>query len=240
MQWYDLTIYDFTYSTTNFIAYHTASVAQNQRRPSHASDGHSNVKRKHHTLHRQRNLHPQNHLQNVLPIPLRRPRLTNRPNRLRRRHTNRRPRSRRRRLPNTRRRPHANGDISISLPLLALDNNKRITQTPQRQASGRPSFVMIVESNSSATAICAANRPVLAQGTVVFRPQFVLGAVTDVVAVEGLACVVGGVVFCEGFDDVEFYERVVGEAVEREIGVACGVVVRCVVYYAVGRLGHYS
>ena len=60
------------------------------------------------------------------------------------------------------------------------------------------------------------------------------------VAVEGVTCVVRGVMFCEGFDDVEFYERVVGEAVEREIGVACGVVVRCVVYYAVGRLGHYS
>lgn len=49
------------------------------------------------------------------------------------------------------------------------------------------------------------------------------------VAVERLAGVVGGVVVCEGFDDVEFYEWVLGEAVEGEVGVAGGVVFRGVV-----------
>ena len=50
------------------------------------------------------------------------------------------------------------------------------------------------------------------------------------VAVEAVAGIVGGVVGCEGFDDVEFDEGVLGEAVEREVGVSCGVVVGGVVY----------
>lgn len=49
------------------------------------------------------------------------------------------------------------------------------------------------------------------------------------VAVEGLAGVIRGVVFCERFDDVELDEWVLGEAVEGEVGVAGGVVFRCVV-----------
>lgn len=99
---------------------------------------------------------------------------------------------------------------------------------------------MIVESDGPASTIRAADRPVLAKSTVVFRPQFVLSAVADVVTVEGVACVVGGVVFCKGFDDVEFYERVVGEAVEGEVGVACWVIVCRVVDYTARRSGHHS
>ena len=50
------------------------------------------------------------------------------------------------------------------------------------------------------------------------------------VAVEAVAGIVGGVVGCKRFDDVEFDEGVLGEAVEREVGVSCGVVVGGVVY----------
>jgi predicted MFS family arabinose efflux permease len=51
-----------------------------------------------------------------------------------------------------------------------------------------------------------------------------------VVAVEAVAGIVGGVVGCKRFDDVEFDEGVLGEAVEREVGISCGVVVGGVVY----------
>ena len=56
-----------------------------------------------------------------------------------------------------------------------------------------------------------------------------MGAVAVVVAVEGLAGVIGGVVVCERFYDVELDERVLGEAVKGEVGVARGVVFRGVV-----------
>lgn len=73
---------------------------------------------------------------------------------------------------------------------------------------------MVVESDCAGAAVGAAHGPVLAQVAVVFRPELVLGSVGVVVAVEGLACVVRGVVGGEGFDHVKFYKGVVGEAVE--------------------------
>jgi len=83
---------------------------------------------------------------------------------------------------------------------------------------------VVVESDGAAAAVGPTDRPVLAEVAVVFGPEFVLGAVAVVVAVETLAGVVGGVVCGEGFDDVEFDEGVLGEAVEGEVGVAGGVV----------------
>lgn len=88
---------------------------------------------------------------------------------------------------------------------------------------------MVVESDGATTAVGPSDRPVLAEIAVVFGPQFVLGAVAVVVAVERLACVIRGVVVCEGFDDVELDEWVLGEAVEGEVGVAGGVIFRRVV-----------
>lgn len=88
---------------------------------------------------------------------------------------------------------------------------------------------MVVESDGAATAVGPSDRPVLAEIAVVLGPQFVLGAIAVVVAVERLACVIRGVVVCEGFDDVELDEWVLGEAVEGEVGVAGGVIFRRVV-----------
>lgn len=96
---------------------------------------------------------------------------------------------------------------------------------------------MVVERDRPASAVRSANGPVLSQGTVILRPQLVLSAVRVVVAVERVASVVGGVVFCECLYDVELDERVVGEAVESKVGVAGWVVVCCVVHDTVWRLG---
>jgi hypothetical protein len=91
---------------------------------------------------------------------------------------------------------------------------------------------MVIESDGATPAVCPSDGEVLAQVAVVFGPQLVLGAVGGVVAVEAVGGVVGGVVGCEGFDDVEFDKRVLGEPVEGEVGVSGGVVVGSVVYYS--------
>ena len=124
-------------------------------------------------------------------------------------HTNRRPRSRRGRLLDTAGRPDAHRDVSIPRPLLSLYHNESVLQTPQRQTGSGPSAVVVVESNCAAAAVCATDGEVLAQVAVVFGPEFVLGAVGGVVAIEAVGGVVGRVVGCEGFDDVKLDERVV-------------------------------
>ena len=88
---------------------------------------------------------------------------------------------------------------------------------------------MVVESDRTAAAAGSPDRPVLAEVAVVLGPQFVLGTVAVVVAVERLASVVGRVVFCESLDDVKLDEGVPGEAIESEVGVAGRVVLRGVV-----------
>ena len=88
---------------------------------------------------------------------------------------------------------------------------------------------MVVESDSTATAACPPDRPVLAEVAVVLGPQLILGTVAVVVAVERLASIVGRIVLCESFDNVELDEWVLGEAVKSEVGVAGGVVFRSVV-----------
>jgi hypothetical protein len=52
------------------------------------------------------------------------------------------------------------------------------------------------------------------------------------VSVERMARVVGRVMCCKRFDDVEFDTGITREAVEGEVGIPCGIVVCCVVYYA--------
>jgi hypothetical protein len=154
---------------------------------------------------------------------------TNRPNSLRGRHTNNRPCSRRGRLSNRPRGPHANRDIRIAPPLLALDHHIRVSHTAHGQAGGDPGFVVVIESDGPTAAIRSADAEVLAQVTVVFGPELVLRAVAGVVAVEGVAGVVRGVVFGEGVHDVEFYAGVTREAVEGHVRVALGIVVCSVV-----------
>jgi len=88
---------------------------------------------------------------------------------------------------------------------------------------------VIVESDGAATAACPPDGPVLAEIAVVLGPQLILGTVAVVVAVERLASIVGRVVLCERFYDVELDEGVLGEAVESEIGVARRIVLRGVV-----------
>jgi hypothetical protein len=185
---------------------------------------------------RRHSLRPRHLQQRRRLLPLRSPRLTNRPNSLLSSHTNRRPRSRRGRLPNTPRRPHAHRNIRIPRPLLPLNNNKSVLQIPQRQARSGPGAVVVVESNRAAATVGPADGEVLAEVAVVFGPELVLGAVAGVVAVEAVGGVVGGVVGCEGFDDVEFDEGVVGEAVEGEVGVSGGVVGCGVVDYSGGEV----
>jgi hypothetical protein len=99
---------------------------------------------------------------------------------------------------------------------------------------------MVVESNRTAPAVGPADGKVLAEIAVVFGPELVLGAVGGVVAVEAVGGVVGGVVGCEGFDDVEFDEGVLGEAVQGEVGVSCGVVVGGVVDYSGGEVSLWA
>jgi hypothetical protein len=53
-------------------------------------------------------------------------------------------------------------------------------------------------------------------------PDLVGAAVALVAAVLGCADVVGRVVVAHGFDDIVFYERVVGPAVEGKVGGAVG------------------
>lgn len=88
---------------------------------------------------------------------------------------------------------------------------------------------MVVESDRTAAAVGSPDRPILAEVAVVLGPQFVLGTVAVVVAVERLARVIGWVVVCKCFYDVEFDEWVLGEAVKSEVGVAGWVVFRGVV-----------
>ena len=178
---------------------------------------------------RRLSLRPRNLLQSDLSSTLRRPRFAHRANSLRGSHTNRSASSRRCSLLDTSRRPHTNSNIRIARSLLTFHDNESVLQRAQRQASGYPGFVVVVESDCAAAAVGSPDGPVLAEVAVVFGPQFVLGAVAVVVAVEGLACVIGGVVVCERFYDVELDERVLGEAVKGEVGVARGVVFRGVV-----------
>jgi len=88
---------------------------------------------------------------------------------------------------------------------------------------------VVVESDGTAAAVGSPDGPVLAEVAVVLGPQFVLGAVTVVVAVERLACVIRRVVVRERFYDVELDEWVLREAVKSEVGVAGGVVFRGIV-----------
>ena len=181
---------------------------------------------------RRRSLSPRHLDQSSLPVSLRRPRLAHRPNSLRSSHANQRPRRRRRSLPNTPGRPNPNRNIGISPPLLSLHHDESVPQTPQGQARSRPGAVVVVESDGAAAAVGPADGKVLAQVAVVFRPQLVLGAVAGVVAVEGMAGVIGGVVGRKGFDDVEFDKGVVGETVEGQVGVSGGVVGCGVIYHS--------
>jgi hypothetical protein len=186
---------------------HNISQKPRERQPTDPTSSTNNSRRRH--SFRPRHLH-----QRSLFPPLRSPRLTNRPNSVLSSHTNRRPGGRRRSLLDTPRRPHAHRDIRIPGPLLALNHNKSILQTPQRQSRSRPSPIMVVESDGTAAAVRAADGKILAQVAVVFGPELVLGAVAAVVAVEAVGGVVGGVVGCEGFYYVEFDKGVLGEAVE--------------------------
>jgi hypothetical protein len=154
---------------------------------------------------------------------------TNRSNSLRRSHTHNRSRSRRRRLLDRPRRSHTHCDVSIAPALLPLDHNIRVAHAAHRQASSNPCLVVVIESNSPAAAIRSADAEVLAQITVIFRPQLVLGAVTGVVAVERVACVVGRIVFGEGVHDVKFYAGVACETIKGEVGISLRVVVCCIV-----------
>jgi hypothetical protein len=88
---------------------------------------------------------------------------------------------------------------------------------------------VVVECDGAAAAVGSPDGPVLAEVAVVLGPQFVLGAVAVVVAVERLACVIRRIVVCERFYDVELDEWVLREAVKSEVGVAGGVVFRGVV-----------
>jgi hypothetical protein len=149
----------------------------------------------------------------------------NRSNSLRGRHTHNRARSRRRRLLNRPRRSHTHCDVSIAPALLPLDHYICVAHTSHGQAGRDPGFVVVVESNGTAATIRSADAEVLAQITVVFGPQLVLGAVAGVVAVERVACVVGRIVFGEGVHDVEFYAGVACEAIQGEVGITLRVVV---------------
>lgn len=91
---------------------------------------------------------------------------------------------------------------------------------------------MVVEGDGTATAICPADREILAKVAIVLGPELILSAVAVVVAIERMACVIRGVVFRESFVDVELHTRVTGEAVESEVGVALGVVGCSVVDHA--------
>jgi hypothetical protein len=90
-------------------------------------------------------------------------------------------------------------------------------------------IVVVVERDSSSAAICPTDGKVLAEVTVVLGPELVLGAVAGVVAVEGVACVVGGVVLGESFVYVELHAWVACEAIEGKVGVALRVVVCSVI-----------
>jgi hypothetical protein len=153
------------------------------------------------------------------------PPLTHRANSLRRSNTDNRARGWRRCLYNATSRSNANGDIRITATLLPLNNHVSVSQTSHRQASSNPSLVMVVEGDGTSATIRPPNREVLAKITVVFGPELVLCAVAGVVAVEGVAGVVGGIVLGECVHDVEFYAGVACEAVEGEVGVSLGVVV---------------
>lgn len=177
--------------------------------------------------------HNKNALRNIwCSSPLRLTLSTHRANSLRWSHTDKRPRSRRRRLPDTTSRPHADRNIRISPPLLPLNNHERVAKTSHRKTSCYPCLVVVIEGDGSAAAVCSPDGPVLAKVAVVFGPQLVLCAIAVVVAVEGLAGVVGGVVLGEGFHNVEFYPWVAGEAIEGKVGVSLRVVVGCVVDHA--------
>jgi hypothetical protein len=98
-------------------------------------------------------------------------------------------------------------------------------------------LVVVVESDSSSAAIRPTNGKVLAEVTVVLGPELVLGAITGVVAVEGVACVVGGVVLGESFVYVELYAWVACEAIEGKVGIALRIVVCRVIDHADTWLG---
>lgn len=91
---------------------------------------------------------------------------------------------------------------------------------------------MIVERDSPSAAIRPTDGKVLAEVTVVLGPELVLGAVAGVVAVEGVACVVGGVVLGESFVYVELHAWVAREAIEGKVGVTLRVVVCRVIDHA--------
>ena len=172
---------------------------------------------------------PRNLLESSISSTLRRPGLAHRSDGLRSSHTNSSASGRGCGLPDTGRGPYANSDIRIARPLLTFHDNESVLQRAQRQASGYPSLVVVVESDGTAAAACPPDRPVLAEVAVVLGPQLILGTVAVVVAVERLASIVGRIVLCKSFDNVELDEWVLGEAVKSEVGVAGGVVFRSVV-----------
>jgi hypothetical protein len=91
---------------------------------------------------------------------------------------------------------------------------------------------MIVERNGTTATIGPSDGPVLTKVAVVLGPELVLGTVTVVVAVEGMARIIRRIVLCKRLDDIELYSWVAREAIESKIGVALGIVVGGIVDHA--------
>jgi hypothetical protein len=84
---------------------------------------------------------------------------------------------------------------------------------------------MVVEGDGSTAAICPPDREILAKVTIVFGPKFVLSAITVVITVKGVACVIGGIVFGKGLHDIEFYPWIACETIESKVRVSLRIVV---------------
>jgi hypothetical protein len=137
-----------------------------------------------------------------------------------------------RRVRHARLRSSTNGNSSITSATLSFNHNIHVQLGAELEACSGPGAEVVAGVDGAADVHGVADGPVLLEiGVVAFDrgrvgalllPDLVGAAVALVAAVLRCAAVVGRVVVAHRFDDVVLDERVVGPAVEGEVGGAVG------------------